>query len=217
MKTYMTIKKHAVLIADVVESSARKNLRATLGRRLELATREHRRARWIDLPYAITAGDEFQTLLGKGANIPELIFDLRVRFWPLRLRIGIGMGKVAERIERPVNRMGGEAFERARRAIEAIKGEHSKYEVLTEFRTGNEDFDSAANLIYALQDTLLLEVTRKQWASIQAFRAAGGIRGAARKLRVDESTVSRNLKRSYFWQMQDTIAGMERLIRGSKL
>jgi len=209
--------KHAVLIADVVGSSARKNLRAALAKRLELATREHRRAGWIDLPYAITAGDEFQTLLGKRASIPEVIFDLRVKFWPLRLRIGIGIGGVAERIERPVNRMGGEAFQRARRAIEAIKEEHTKYEVLTAFRTGNEAFDSTANLIYALQDTLLREVTRKQWSTIQAFLAAGGIRGAARRLRLDESTVSRNLKRSYFWQMQDTIAGMEKLIRAVKI
>jgi hypothetical protein len=213
----MAKEMHVVLIADVVRSSARKNLRATLAQSLELATREHRRSRWIDLPYAVTAGDEFQTLLGKGASIPEVIFDLRVRFWPLRLRMGIGIGAVSERIERPVNRMGGEAFQRARRAIEAIKDEHSKYEVLTAFRTGNETFDSTANLIYGLQDTLLLEVTRKQWSSIQAYRRAGDIRSAARKLRLDESTVSRNLKRSHFWQMQDTIAGMEKLIRGSKL
>jgi SatD family (SatD) len=163
------------------------------------------------------AGDEFQTLLAKGANIPELIFDLRVKFWPLQLRIGIGIGVLAERIQKPVNRMGGEAFQRARQAIEAIKEGPSKYEVLTAFRTGNERFDATVNLIYALQDTLLLEGSRKQWNTMKAFRVAGGVRGAARRMRLDESTVSRNLKRGYFWQMQDAIAGLQKLIEGSKL
>ena len=216
-KTYMKTKSHAVLIADVVESSGRKNIRAALGKGLELATKEHRRARWIDLPYAITAGDEFQVLLAKGANIPELIFDLRVKFWPLQLRIGVGIGSLKDRIQKPVNRMGGEAFQRARRAIEAIQGRHSKYEVLTAFRTGNERFDATANLIYALQDTLLLEGSGKQWNTMRAFQVAGGVRGAARRMRLDESTVSRNLKRGYFWQMQDAIAGLQKLIEASKL
>ncbi|HEY0702960.1 MAG TPA: SatD family protein, partial [Candidatus Acidoferrales bacterium] len=146
----MMKKRHAVLLADIVESSKKRNLRATLGKRVELAAREHRAKRWIELPYAITAGDEFQAILGKGASIPEMIFDLRVKFWPLRLRIGIGVGRLTEKIQRPVNRMGGEAFQRARRAIESIKEEHPKYEVLTAFRTGNENFDATANLIYAL-------------------------------------------------------------------
>ncbi len=208
--------RHAVLIADVVGSSARKDLRATLGKRVELAGREHRKKRWIQLPYAITAGDEFQAILQRGASVPELIFDLRVRFQPLQLRIGIGVGRVAEKIRGPVNRMGGEAFQRARRAIEAITDEHSKYEVLTAFRTGNESFDSTANLIYALQDSLLTEISSKQWETVAAYYAKGGIREAGRRLKLDESTVSRNLKRSYYWQLRDTVEGVEKLIRAAK-
>ena len=73
----MTKKRYAVLIADVVGSSSRRNLRSLLMNRLELARRAHRRARWIRLPYAVTAGDEFQAILAPAANIPELIFDLQ--------------------------------------------------------------------------------------------------------------------------------------------
>jgi SatD family (SatD) len=205
-------KRHAVLIADVVGSTSTKNLRAALGQRVERVAREHLKKKWIELPYAITAGDEFQAILGKVANVPEVIFDLRVKFWPLQLRIGIGVGSVNEKIQKPVNRMGGEAFQRARRAIEAIKDEHLRYEVLTAFRTGSEGFDAAANLIYALQDTLLIEITRKQQATVRAYCEAGGIRGAAKLLRLDESTVSRSLGRGYFWQMRDTAEGLGKLI-----
>jgi hypothetical protein len=208
--------RHAVLIADVVGSSARKGLRATLGKRMEAVGREHRKKRWIRLPYAVTAGDEFQAILNRSASVPEMIFDLRVKFQPLQLRIGIGVGRVAEKIRGPVNRMGGEAFQRARRAIEGIQDEHTKYEVLTAFRTGNEEFDATANLIYALQDSLLTEISSKQWETVAAYYAQGGIREAGRRLGLDESTVSRNLKRSYYWQMRDTVEGMERLIRAAK-
>jgi IS30 family transposase len=36
---------------------------------------------------------------------------------------------------------------------------------------------------------------------------------AAQALGVDDSTVSRNLQRGHFWQMEQTVAGMQTLIR----
>jgi hypothetical protein len=213
----MTKKHYAVLLADVIGSSGRRDLRAVLAKRLDAATHVHHKARSIRLPYAVTAGDEFQTILGAQVNIPELIFDLRVKMRPLRLRIGIGFGEVPGRIQQPVNRMGGEAFERARRALEAVKAEATKFDVLTAFRSGSEIFDSTANLIYALQDTLLLKITSKQWNTIQVFRATRQVTRVARILKLNRSTVSRNLRRGYFWQVEKTIAGLDRLIRASPM
>src|SRR5271154_7470496 len=197
----MVKRRYAVLIADVVGSRTRRNLRALLGERL------------IRLPYAITAGDEFQTIAWSCGRLPELIFDLRARLWPLRLRIGIGMGRVPGRLQAPVNRMGGEAFQRARTALEGIKrSAGNKVRVLTAFETGDAVFDSTANLIYALQDTLLRKITEKQWETIVVFRQKRRLQAAAQALRLDASTVSRNLKRGYFWQVEETLAGMAILI-----
>jgi SatD family (SatD) len=215
-KRAMTTNRHAVLIADVIGSRTRKDLRAVLAKRLAAATRTHLKAQ-IRLPYAVTAGDEFQTILAARINIPELIFDLRSKLRPLRLRIGIGFGQVSGRVQQPVNLMGGEAFQRARRALEGVKQDNSKYDVLTAFQSGNEIFDSTANLIYALQDTLLIKVTNKQWDTIQAYRADRSLGIAARILKLNRSTVSRNLKRGYFWQIERTISAMDRLIRASKV
>lgn len=209
----MAKSQYAVLIADVVGSRTRRDLRALLGQRLELSSRAHLRAKFIRLPYAITAGDEFQTIVRSYARLPELIFDLRARLWPLRLRIGIGMGRVPGRLQAPVNRMGGEAFQRARAALEGIKkSAGNKVRVLTAFETSDGVFDSTANLIYALQDTLLRKITEKQWETILVFRQKRRLQAAARALRLDASTVSRNLKRGYFWQMEETLAGMTILI-----
>jgi len=209
----MAERGYAVLIADVVGSRARRNLRALLGQRLELASRAHLRGRYIRLPYAITAGDEFQTIVRSYARLPELIFDLRERVWPLRLRVGIGIGAVPGRLRGPVNRLGGEAFQFARTALEGVKrGEGNKFKVLTGFKTKDAVFDSTANLIYALQDTLLLKITEKQWETIAVFRKKRRLQTTAKAMRLDMSTVSRNLKRGYFWQVEETMKGMRLLM-----
>ena len=209
----MANRRYAVLIADVVESRTRRNLRAVLGESLERASRAQLKGRLIRLPYAITAGDEFQTIAWSCEQLPELIFDLRERMWPLRLRLGIGIGRVPGKLQRPVNRLGGEAFELARAALGRVKGgAGNKFKVLTRFASRDAVFDSTANLIYALQDTLLQKITEKQWETIAVFRRKRRLEAAARELRLDASTVSRNLKRGYFWQVEQTMEGMRRLI-----
>ena len=209
----MVKRQYAVLIADVVGSRTRRNLRAVLGERLEKASRAQLRGRLIRLPYAITAGDEFQAIAWSCGRLAELIFDLRATMWPLRLRMGIGIGNVSGKLQRPVNRLGGEAFELARTALGGVKGgAGNKFKVLTRFASRDAVFDSTANLIYALQDTLLQKITEKQWETIAVFRKKRRLQAAARELRLDASTVSRNLKRGYFWQVEQTMEGMQILI-----
>ncbi|MGB8540938.1 MAG: SatD family protein [Candidatus Acidiferrales bacterium] len=208
----------AVLIADVVGSSSLRGLRSLLAQRLAFASREHLKRKWIRLPYSVTAGDEFQTVSISQSSLPELILDLRINLLPLKLRVGVGFGPVPARLEPPVNRLGGPAFVFARTALESIKRKSGhKFDVLTSFRSRDEMFDSTANLVYGLHDTLLLRVTDKQWETIKIFRAKRRLDRAARALDVDDSTVSRNLQRGHFWQMEQTVAGMQALIRSKAL
>jgi len=205
---------HAVLLADIV-SSRRRNVRALLGERLRAVTPRHLRQGLIRLPYAVTAGDEFQVLCGALDEVPALILDLRRRMRPFVLRIGIGIGTVSGKIQAPVNRMEGEAFQFARRAIESLKqGDARKIDALTAFRSGRPVFDTTANLIYGLHDTLLGKVTQKQWKTIDEYGSKSGVRSTARVLGVNVSTVSRNLKRSFYWQMEYTVRGMRQVIAG---
>jgi SatD family (SatD) len=206
----------AVLIADVVKSSAREELRGLLGAGIARASREHLKRKWIRLPYSITAGDEFQTISISPESTPEVILDLRVMLQPLQLRIGIGFGPPPKRIQPPVNRLAGQPFVFARAALESLKGKNDyKFEVLTSFRSKNPVFDSTANLIYGLHDTLLLRITSKQWENIGTFRKRRRLDTSAKALDVDASTVWRNLRRGHLWQLEETIAGMRTLIRTS--
>lgn len=205
---------HAVLIADVVASGARGPLRTLLHERLAAASRAHLRNKWIRLPYAVTAGDEFQAIAARLDALPRLLLDLRGRMRPLALRIGIGIGKVTGRIAPPVNRLDGEAFRLARQAIESLKKPAAQSGgSLTAFRTPNAQFDSEINLIYSLEDTLVRKITEQQWKTIRARMKSRRIEDAARLLGLDTSTVSRNLKRGYYGQLMATATGAETFIR----
>ena len=197
---------YGVLIADVLESRARADIRSLLGRKLAAVSKRHLRKRLIQLPYSVTAGDEFQTVTRDLPSIPAVILDLRRALRPLSLRIGVGFGRISDRIQPPVNRLGGEAFQRARGAIENIKtGSLFKFDVLTAFASRNAGFNSTINLIYGLHDTLVLKITEKQWETIEEFLDTPTLEQTAKRLKLDASTVSRNLKRGYYWQLSETV------------
>ena len=197
---------YAVLIADVLESHARADIRGLLGRKLAAVSRCHLRKKLIQLPYSVTAGDEFQTVTRNLPSIPAVILDLRKALRPLALRIGIGFGPISDRIQPPVNRLGGEAFQRARKAIENIKTNSLfKFDSLTAFESRSAGFNSTINLIYGLHDTLVLKITEKQWETIEEFLERPTLEQTAKRLKLDASTVSRNLKRGYYWQLSETV------------
>ncbi len=209
----MAANLYAVLIADVVASSAQRSLRARLGATLAAASQSHVHRKWVALPYSVTAGDEFQAVTANLRALPQLILDLRRLFQPLSLRIGVGIGHVADRIQPPVNRLGGEAFYFARKAIGTIKsGGPFKFDTLTLFSSRNDSFNETINLIYGLNDTLLAGVTVKQWNTISAFSRTPELAKTSRRLRLDASTVSRNLKRGYYWQLTSAAQALESLI-----
>ena len=203
-----------VLVADVVESRSYSHLRSSLNEKLRIASVAQTADKLIRMPYAVTAGDEFQTIAARVDSIPRLILDLRRRLQPLRIRIGIGIGAIQGPIRPPVNRIAGQAFECARAAISAIK-KTRKYPTLTAFRSHNSEFDELANLVYGLHDTLLRQITEKQWETIAIYLIKNRVDYTARALSVDISTASRNLKRGHFWQIEQTASVMESVIRRS--
>jgi hypothetical protein len=212
----MSSRTYAVLIADIMESSSRRDLRALLGQKLAAVSKRHLRRKLIQLPYSVTAGDEFQTVTASLSALPAIILDLRSMLRPLSLRIGIGIGPIPGRIQPPVNRLSGGAFQTARSAIESIKsGSLFKFQVLTAFVTRNDSFNETINLLYGLHDTLVRKITDKQWEAIAVFREHPALEKASRRLHLDASTVSRNLKRGYFWQLSDTVTVAEGLIKRS--
>jgi len=206
-------KRYSVITADVVGSSRIASLARQLGGKLGNLSTLHLGQKLILSPYAVTAGDEFEGVLAKPGFTPQAILDLRRFFYPMELRIAVGIGRATGVRKKPVNlHGGGEAFLRARRAAERLKEGYPKYRLLTVFDSGNDLFDTVANTIYRLQDSLIQRTTRSQWAAINARLETGRQDKTAQRLRLDISTVSRNLKRGYYWQLVETAEAMERIL-----
>ena len=89
---------YAVVVADVMASSTRKDVRTLLGKKLAAVSEKQLRQKLIRLPYSVTAGDEFQTITGELSSLPALLLDLRAALQPLPLRVGVGIGDVANRV-----------------------------------------------------------------------------------------------------------------------
>jgi hypothetical protein len=203
----------AAITCDIVGSRKIEEFRRKRDQKLRRISRLHVEKKWILSEYAITAWDEFEVILSRPENAPAVIVDLRRYFHPFELWIGIGIGEVTEPYRKPVNVFaGGEAFERARAAINQLKAKRSKTGVLTSFVTGNEIFDLIGNTIYHLHDSLLQSVSTKQWKTINVLIETSGQERAAKKLGLNKSTVSRNLRRGFWWQIQETQTAMERII-----
>jgi hypothetical protein len=211
MKTNTT--NYAAITCDIVGSRQIEEFRRKRDQKLRRISKVHVEKKWILSEYAITAWDEFEGILSRPMNVPAVIVDLRRHFHPFELWIGIGIGQVTEPHKKPVNVFaGGEAFERAREAMNKLKPKRSKTGVLTSFVTGNETFDLIGNTVYQLHDSLLQSISNKQWETINVLMETSGQELAAKKLGLNKSTISRNLRRGFWWQIQETQVAMERII-----
>jgi exonuclease VII large subunit len=205
-------KTYAVITCDIVGSRHIEEFRRKRDQKLHHISKLHVAKKWILSEYAITAWDEFEGILSRPTNVPAVILDLRRHFHPFELWMGIGVGQVSEPYRKPVNvYAGGEAFERAREAMNRLKAKRSKTGILTSFVTGNETFDLISNTVYHLHDTLLQNISTKQWQTINVHMETSRQDLTAKKLRLNESTVSRNLRRGFWWQIQETRQAMERV------
>jgi hypothetical protein len=210
----LAAKCYSVITADVVDSRKIESFRVRRDRKLDEVSRLHLKEKLILSPYTITACDEFQVILSKPENTPRVIFDMRRLFFPFQLWIAVGMGTASGVHKNPINiHAGGEAFERARQAADQLKSRNSKHRILTRFESGKEIFDTIANTIYRLQDSLLQGTTVKQWAAANMQAETGRQEITAKRLKLDVSTVSRNLKRGYYWHLVETVDAMEHIVK----
>lgn len=202
--------------ADIVESRQIKGLNRWRDRKLRELSAIHQREGLTLAPYAVTTWDEFQSLT-RPALAPRLILGLRLHFYPRHLRIGVGIGGLlgAPGGRKPVNvALGGAAFENARDALESLKS-HRKSDALTAFRSPDGDLDIALNLIYHLHDTLLRQVTPRQWETLRAYSQSSPqeLAAAAESLGISVSTASRTLQRGHYWQMEETVAAVSEILQ----
>jgi len=205
-----------VLTADIVGSQQIEDLPQRRDAVLKPLSRRHLAEARVLSRYTVTAWDEFQNVLSRPQELADVVWDLRLAFRPhIELKIGIGIGKVdtVPGPDTPLNEeSGGEAFLRAREASDHLARARGKYTLRTAVRSGDPTLDRTLNLTYLLMDSLLSNLSDRQWETIAAYVATGRQEKAAERLKVSTSTVSRSLQRAFFWQLEDARQEIRRLL-----
>jgi IS30 family transposase len=73
------------------------------------------------------------------------------------------------------------------------------------------------DLIYGLHDSLVQQITERQWQTIGAALRLEHQEKVAEELGVRPSTVTRNLKRGHYWQLRETAALLSRMLKDEPL
>lgn len=201
-----------MLICDVMDSREVPAFKETRDTTLQGLSEAHRAQGWIAAPYAVTAWDEFQGLAAEVRAAPRAMWSLITAFYPMHLRIGIGIGPVEAELAggAPLNEAAtGEAFFRARAALDRVTGGRDpRYDPTAQAAAGDREVELFLNTTLHLLGTLVARATPSQWRVVLEFERAGRQDRVAEALGKAESTVSRALKRAYYWQMIGAVESM---------
>ena len=163
-----------VLTADVVASRARGDVGPFLAGRL--AGLEHPA---LLTPFTVSRGDEIQALCRGSLEAPEIVRLLRYHCRPLSLRLGIGIGRGPAEGAASSWELSGEAFFRAREALERTG---KRGNLLTGVVCGDERLEAIAEALFGLLDAVWSRWTGGQWEAVMAYERHGTYEAAGRAL-----------------------------------
>jgi hypothetical protein len=205
-----------VWIADLEGSRAipvreRRRVDRALDRALRALLQRHR-AQFRLVP-EVLRGDELQAVLRPEAPALTLLAYLRARFAAEvgrvpALRAGIGWGGVTRLSPRGAFASEGEAFHRARAALEQAKRGRSSR--LTAWITGDEGFDAVAEAVLRLLDGIQRDWTQPQWEAIAGRLEGKSLEAIARERRIKFQAVSRRLLIAKWPDVEHAIRFLER-------
>ncbi len=154
----------------------------------------------ISAKFIITLGDEFQGLLKKSEHLFDIIKYIQREMHPVRLRFGIGVGKINTNIlyEAAIG-ADGPAYYAAREMIEQLRKQEKKLRKqaadIQVSTYGTEDFEiTEINTILTLMRVIESGWSEKQRLTIWDMEQHGGSQEAcAKRMGTTQSTVARRL------------------------
>ncbi len=164
----------------------------------------------ISTDVSISRGDEIQVFCSDIINIIEVIRQLRYYFRPLKIRIGVGIGGInTEKSDNSWN-MDGEAFFKAREALDKVKIQDKKR--MTYICSPNEQFDIISNSIYMLMDSIINEWSDSKWESVNAYEVYENYEKAGNSIGKSRQSISNNCKTAHFEKIKQAEEDLKRII-----
>jgi len=203
-----------VLIADLKASRAlaeadRRRVDAALRRAVARVLRTH--AREFRLPPQVLRGDELQAVLRPDAPALAILTQLRARVITgarlrVQLRAGLGRGAALKLSRRGPFESEGEAFHRARAALDAVKRTAGG---LTAIDTGRARFDRVANAALGVADASWNGWTLPQWEAVAGRIEHKVLQGLARELGVSFQSIAKRLRAAHWPELQRFLEALD--------
>jgi len=165
----------------------------------------------------VLRGDELQAVLRPDAPALMVLTYLRAQLVlgagrGVALRAGLGRGTIQRLSPRGPFSSDGEAFHRARAALESTK--RSGGARLTGWITGDPSVDRFASVTLALIDSFASRWTGPQWEAIAGRLEGKGLDAIARERQVSFQSVSKRLRAASWSEVQQASELLEAAARG---
>lgn len=186
--------RYTALIADLVASrkfqgTRRQRLQDEVSTLLKDLNRAYRQK--IVSKFVITAGDEFQGLLGDPTCIPDIIWDVEMRLDTVSTRVGIGYGALDTQLNEFASGMDGPVWHKAREALTESEKSHGLGGV---FRGFGEKEDDILNALSKLLRSLRARLSAKQRLVLDLLRKSPNQAAVAVELGITPQAVSKQAR-----------------------
>lgn len=203
----------AAVIGDIKGSRKlenRKEVQERLQKVLDRLNRKYEED--IVSSFLITLGDEFQGLLCSGKNILNMINEIKMEMYPVRLRFGIGFGTITTDIRREMA-LGadGPGYYRAREAVEVLKEREKKNRPVPAdlcLKMDEEDRDKEVllNTVFDLLYVVEEGWTERQREIIWDMLVYGdGQQNTAARLSISQPTVQKALAAGSYYTYESAL------------
>ena len=203
----------AAVIGDIKDSRKLENRKEVQKRLQEILDRLNRKYEEdIVSSYLITLGDEFQGLLCSGKNILNMINEIKMEMYPVRLRFGIGFGTITTDIRREMA-LGadGPGYYRAREAVEVLKEREKKNrpvpaDLCLKMEEEDRDKEVLLNTVFDLLYVVEEGWTERQREIIWDMLVYGdGQQNTAARLSISQPTVQKALAAGSYYTYENAL------------
>lgn len=215
-----TIHSFAAVIGDIKDSRHLENRKEVQVHLQEILDRLNEKYKdHIVSKFLITLGDEFQGLLSGGGHILEMVNEIRMEMYPVRLRFGIGFGQITTDIKSEMA-LGadGPGYYRAREAVELLKEREKKNRpVLAELclRLDEKDQEKEVllNTVFDLMYVVESGWTERQRETIWDMLLYGdGQQNTARRLSISQPTVQKALAAGSYYTYENALKNAAKIL-----
>lgn len=210
----------AAVIGDIKDSRKlenRKEVQKRLQKVLDRLNRKYEED--IVSSYLITLGDEFQGLLCSGKNILNMINEIKMEMYPVRLRFGIGFGTITTDIRREMA-LGadGPGYYRAREAVEVLKEREKKNrpvpaDLCLKMEEEDRDKEVLLNTVFDLLYVVEEGWTERQREIIWDMLVYGdGQQNTAARLSISQPTVQKALAAGSYYTYENALKNVAEIL-----